>query len=474
MNQTQSNLIADFGSFRDPSGRVYEFEGRIIRGIDGPTAAEYENLARAEFFTRGIEKGEIIPTWRIDSDTFRANDFSGSRSWVAFLEHEKIPFITYPYEWSFSMLRDAALLQLEILEDALGAGWSLKDCTPYNIQWHGPRPVFIDTPSFHPRLPGEQWVGYRQFCMLFLTPLMIKAYLDISHTDLLRANLEGLSPPEAARYFRGLARLRRGVLPHIFFPAMVERSIAKRERDAVPAQKRSRAVLSDSMVIGLVQQMKRLVASIKRPILHTDWSHYERTHSYGDVEFKEKEEFVRLHVGTKSRSMVWDIGCNTGHFSKICAEFSEQVISIDGDHDVIEQLYLGEKSVKDSNILPLNMNLANLSPAQGWAGIERKAFDHRGRPGLVVCLALIHHIRISSNIPCALFLDWLCTLQSEVIIEFVDRSDEMVIKLLTNKKEQYADYSLEIFESQVRERFEVIDSRDLKGGKRRIYMLHPK
>lgn len=474
MNPMKDKLVSDLGSFRDPTGRVYELGGRIVRGIDETAAADYEKLSHEKFFTRGIKKGGIVPTKQIASDEFVANNFSGTEAWAAFLEHEKIPFISYPYEWSFSMLRDAALLQLEILEDAFNAGWTLKDATPYNIQWRGVRPVFIDIPSFQPRLAGEQWVGYRQFCMLFLTPLMVKAYLDISHTDLLRANLDGLSPPEAARYFRGLSRLRRGVLSHIFFPAIVERSIAKRERDAAPAQMRRRVVQSDSMVLGLVQQMKRLVSSIKRPIEHTDWSNYERTHSYEDLEFKEKEAFVRHHAGARRRTMVWDIGCNTGHFSKICAEFAEHVIAIDGDHDAIEQLYLREKMLEDSNILPLNMNLANLSPAQGWAGSERKAFDKRSRPELVLCLALIHHIRFSANIPCALFLDWLRSLESEIIIEFVDRTDDMVIKLLTNKKEQYKDYSLEIFEGQVRERFEVIDTRDLKGGKRRIYMLHPK
>ena len=474
MNLTKDKLAADPGSFRDPKGRVYESGGHIIRGVDEATAADFEKLSHEKFFIRGIEKGKIVPTKQIVSDELVGNDFSGTEPWATFLEHEKIPFISYPYEWSFSMLRDAALLQLEIIEDALNAGWTLKDATPYNIQWHGARPVFIDIPSFQPRLTGEQWVGYRQFCMLFLTPLMIKAYLDISHTDLLRANLDGLAPPEAARYFRGLSRLRRGVLSHIFFPSIVERSIAKRERDAAPAQSRNRVVQSDSMVLGLVQQMYRLVSSIKRPIGHTDWSKYESTHSYEDMEFKEKESFVRRHAGARHRTMVWDIGCNTGHFSKICAEFAEHVIAIDGDHDAIEQLYLREKSHENSNILPLNMNLANLSPAQGWGGVERKAFDKRSQPELVVCLALIHHIRFSANIPCSLFLDWLVSLQSEIIIEFVDRSDDMVIKLLTNKKEQYEDYSLKIFEGQVRERFEVIDSQDLKGGKRRIYMLRPK
>jgi len=470
----KAELVAESGSFRDPSGRVYELGGRIIRGIDGATAEDFEKLSREKFFIRGMEKGGIIPSTQIVSEEFSGEDFSGNVSWAGFLEHEKIPFISYPYEWSFSMLRDAALLQLGILEDAFNAGWMMKDATPYNIQWRGAKPVFIDTPSFLPRMKGEQWVSYRQFCMLFLTPLMLKGYLDINHTDILRANLDGLTPPEAACYFRGLSRFRRGVLSHIFFPATVERSIAKRERDAVPVQKRKGVIQSDAMVLGLIQQMKRLVTSINRPIGHTDWSKYELTHSYEDMDFKEKEAFVNVHSGSRHRSMVWDIGCNTGHFSKIVAKFSETVIAIDGDHDAVEQLYLRESAQENSNILPLNLNLANLSPAQGWAGSERKAFDKRGRPELVLCLALIHHMRISANIPCALFLDWLSSLKSEAIIEFVDRSDEMVIKLLANKKEQYDDYSLEIFERQVRERFEVIASQDLKGGKRRIYMLRPK
>ncbi len=475
MTQKTNNLIADPGSFRDPSGRVYQWGDRIIRGLDSAALEDYEKLSNEKFFIRTIEKEKIIATKPVTSEELsECKNFTGNDTWAGFVEHEKIPFISYPYEWSFSMLRDAALLQLDVIERAYHAGWSLKDATPYNIQWRGTKPVFIDTPSFQQRVEGEQWGGYRQFCMLILNPLMIKAHLDISHNDLLRASLDGLTPPEAARYFRGFSRLKKGVLTNVFFPAMIENSISKRERDAVPAKKRTGGSHSDAMVIGLIQQMKRLVASLKHPIEHTDWSRYENTHSYQDDDFKDKEEFVRRHAGTRHRSTIWDIGCNTGHFSKISSEFADHVISIDGDHDAIEQLYQREKQQENSNILPLNLNLANLSPAQGWAHKERRAFDDRSKPESILCLALIHHIRLSANIPCALFLDWLHSLQSEVIIEFVDRTDDMVIKLLSNKKEQYEDYSLDIFESQVKERFEIIDQRDLKGGTRRIYMLQPK
>ncbi|MGB5835252.1 MAG: hypothetical protein WBG92_25145 [Thiohalocapsa sp.] len=387
------------------------------------------------------------------------------------MEHEVVPFVTYPYEWTFSMLKDAALLQLNLIEDSMLDGWTLKDATPFNIQWIGARRVFIDVPSFEPRQDGERWLGYRQFCQMFLTPLFLKSYLNVDHTRILRSNIDGISASDARKLFRGLSRFRRGVTSHVLFPAMVEESIAKRERDSAPAKARAARKQSDAMVIGLVQSLTRLVRSLPGKIRHTDWSKYADTHSYESREVERKVEFVRDCASRKQRSMVWDIGSNTGTFSRACAPFSRIVISIDGDHDAVEQLYLAEKAKDSSNILPVVMDLSNISPAQGWAGQERKAFDQRGKPDLVVCLALIHHIRISANVPLVLFLDWLRSLDCEIVIEFVDRHDEMVEKLLVNKKEVYDDYSRSEFERLIGERYRVETSSELKGGRRVLYHL---
>jgi 2-polyprenyl-3-methyl-5-hydroxy-6-metoxy-1,4-benzoquinol methylase len=475
-----SKLELNAGSFRDPVNQIYEVmpkvnggKVRILRGLSGDALTIYQQLSDEAFFQKALIAGHIVRTVLLEPDDEDAMSIM-TDGWAGVLEHEPVPFVTYPYEWTFAMLKDAALLQLNLIETSLENGWTLKDATPYNIQWIGPRPVFIDLGSFEPWKKGEPWVGYRQFSSMFLTPLMLRAHLGIDHLPLLRAYIDGIPPTEAIKYFSGMKRLKKGVLSHIIFPAKVENSIAKRERDDAPARQRTPRLQSKAMVVGLVQSLTRLVQKLSSEIEHTDWSRYDKTHSYQEADFEVKKAFVLKHTSTIQREYIWDIGCNTGTFSRIASENCSHVISVDGDHNAVEQLYLVEKKNPDSNILPLVMNLANVSPGQGWAGLERQAFDRRRRPDLVLCLALIHHVRMSANIPNLLFLKWLSSLEAEVILEFVNREDEMVVKLLTNKKEQYEDYNLAQFTAEAERFFTIMDRKPIKGGKREIFYLRPR
>ena len=474
-------MQANPGSFRDPISRVYETaadparsNNRILRGLDEGALETYERLSQEAFYRNALDKQQIIGTKLLTTPQADVANSILEDGWKGILEHDPIPFVTYPYEWTFSMLKDAALLQLNLIEEAMENGWTLKDATPYNIQWIGPRPTFIDIPSFESRTQGEPWVGYRQFCSMFLTPLLLHSHLGIDHLPLLRSYLEGIPPTEARKFFSGTSRFRRGVMSHIVFPAKVEDSIAKRERNDAPVQRRSAGRQSNAMVIGLVQSLTRLTKKLTPPNEQTDWSHYDKTHSYQDADFEKKKAFVAKHAAAAKRDQIWDIGCNTGTFSRICGEFCNQVIAIDGDHKAVEQLYQEEKKKNNSNILPLVMNISNLSPGQGWAGKERQAFDSRKKPDLVLCLALIHHVRIAANIPNYLFLQWLRSLDADVILEFVGREDEMVVKLLTNKKEQYEDYNLNQFLLEADQLFSIKDREPLKGGNRHIFFLTPR
>lgn len=460
------------GSFRDPANRVFDYEGRVLRGVNEAALENFLMLEMEEFFRKHVESGSIVRTALLGEVDCVTSEIR-AQGWAGVLEHEKLPFISYPYEWTFSMLKDAALLHLELLESSIKAGWTIKDSTPFNIQFVGASPTFIDIPSFVPRQPGEHWSGYRQFCMLFLYPLMLKAYLGIDFQQVLRANLDGISPTEASRYFRGLSRFRKGVVTHALFPAFMEKRIEESEKDRAPAKERHGIKQSDPMVLGLIQSLKRLVTSLTFSVRHTEWSEYANTHSYEQQEFEAKARFVRDAAQSHRWERVWDIGGNTGTFSQICTEFADYVITIDGDHDAVEKLYLHQKAKGRSNILPLYMNLANPSPNHGWAGVERTSFDTRSKPDLVICLALIHHMCLSANIPIPLFVDWLRSLQAKVVIEFVDRSDEMVQKLITNKKEKHLDYNLSNFERELGLRFRIIESSELKGGKRKIYFCEP-
>ncbi len=477
-----SGLEQNSGSFRDPTNQVYELKQhldssnntRILRGINSDTLVCIEKLFSEPFYQKLVNEGLLVDTRIVDSINDPDAKAIKLDGWTGVLDHEVIPFVSYPYEWSFAMLKDAALLHLSILENCLEHGWILKDSSPYNIQWVGTSPVFIDTPSFIPWTEGEPWVGYRQFCSMFFTPLAIRAHLGIDHIPILRSNLDGVTPTEAINYFSGLNRFKKGVLSHIVLPSRVEKHINDKERDDAPAHQRKSIKQSKAMVLGLVQSMSRLISKLSITDEHTDWSQYDKTHSYTDIDHENKKEFILKHLSASNPDYAWDIGCNTGTFSKLCSEFCNYVIAIDGDHGAVDKLYLSEKGRKESNIHPLVMNLSNISPSQGWASTERLAFDCRKKPDLVLCLALIHHVRITSNIPNILFLKWLHTLKANVILEFVNRDDEMVKKLLTNKAEQYEDYNISQFVSEIDAYFNIEDRQTLKEGKRELFMLTPK
>ena len=365
------------GSFRDPTSQVYSlgFDGcvhpsRILRGLNAKKLDEFRTLENVPFYKRLLEEERVVGTRLIDGVDANAHDVLQD-GWAGVLEHDVVPFVSYPYEWSFGMLRLAALLHLRILEDALLDGWTLKDATPYNIQFIGAKPVFIDTPSFEPRAEGAAWVGYRQFCSLFLTPLLLKAHIGIDHLPLLRSYIDGVPAAEAKKLFAGFSWLRPSVLSHIVFPALVEQRIAAKERDNREARQREARPQSAAIVLGLVQSMTRLVKSLRVPIAHSDWSHYEQTKTYSSADHEAKVEFVRRASSTLPRAFAWDLGCNTGTFSQVLAEHAETVVAVDGDHNAIEQLFRLQSKSNQDNILPLVMDLANISPAQGWAGSTR-------------------------------------------------------------------------------------------------------
>jgi len=474
--------LANTGSFRDPTGKVYELEyksdgvlsKRILRGLDSETLEFHKCLLDSPFFSSLVRSGKVVDTEILSNEDDVNVQQILSDGWSGVIEHEEIPYVSYPYEWSFSMLRQAALLHLEILESSLENGWILKDATPYNVQWYGVNPIFIDTPSFIPWESGSPWVAYRQFCSMFFTPLAIQAYLGIDHRSILRSNLDGIDPVQAVKYFSGFKKLKKGVLSHIVLPSRIEKHILNNERDAAEAVKRKSPKHTKAMVIGLVQSLSRLISGMSLQGEKTDWSDYKETHSYSDNEHGAKKEFIEKSISGKSYQIVWDLGCNAGDFSRICEDECEYVIAVDGDHGAIEKLFKAQELTEGRNILPLNLDLSNLSPNQGWASSERIAFDQRKKPDLIICLALVHHLRLTNNIPNHLFLKWLASMEADVVIEFVNREDEMVVKLLTNKHEKYADYNLPQFLAEVDLYFDIKDREILKGGKREIFLLSPK
>jgi SAM-dependent methyltransferase len=472
--QNSKDMTPEHGSFRDASNRVFYHHGEVFRSLSTEAAANWHQLGQTAFFRRLMESGAVIGT---ETESRPAVTALVAGQWAAVLRHERIPFISYPYEWTFGMLKDAAWLHLDILEQALENGWTLKDGSAYNLQWRGQRPVFIDVSSFEPYRDGDSWTGYRQFCMMFIIPLLLKAHRDIQLAPLLRSNLEGVDPEEALKFISMRDIFRRGVFTHLYLHARLQARARRAEArtsapDAAPAKWPVRQ--TREMTLRMVQSIKRMVAKLERGRGETAWSAYETTHSYDDVSLTEKKGFVERQVRGRRWRMVYDLGSNTGTFARLCSEHADHVIAVDEDELAVDTLYHRLKTETPDNVTPLVMPLSNVSPDQGWRGRERKSFDERGKPDLILCLALIHHLVITANIPMQDFLQWIRSFDAAVVLEFVGPGDEMTLRLLKNKRNKHPDYTLARFESIVASMFEIADKASLKEGRRHIYFLRPK
>jgi hypothetical protein len=380
-----------------------------------------------------------------------------------------VPFITYPYEWPFGMLRAAALLQLELLLQALDEGFTLKDASPYNVQWRGVRPLFIDVGSFERRSEGEPWVAYLQFCQLFLYPLLLTAYRDVRHHAWLRGSLEGISPSECRRLLRGRDLLRPGGLLDVWLQARLVERGAGSER-AVRGELRG-AGFSAEMVRRNVLRLQRLVEGLAWRRAASTWSDYADDCHYAEADRAAKRDFVARAVARRQRGLVWDLGTNTGEHARLVAPHARWVIAMDRDPLAVDLLFRRLQAEGPANVTPLVMDLLDPSPAAGWRGQERRALTARGRPDLVLALALVHHLVLTGNVPVPELVDWLAGLGGDLVVEMVAKEDPMARRLLLNKADDFPDYTPERFEALLAERFVTVERLPLGSGTRILYAL---
>ena len=456
----------DPGSFRDWDSRVFSADGRVLRVLTDDGLAGWRALAGSRLFAEAVAEGKLVATQEVDEP------LPGLDA-AAVLEHERVPFVSYPYEWPFSMLRDAALLQLELLRRALNEDLTLKDASSYNVQWNGAKPVFIDVGSFERLREGEPWHGYRQFCLLFLNPLLLQAYKGVPFQPWLRGSLDGIGPQELRRVLSARDLLRPGVLAHVVLHARLERRHAESDRDVQGDLRR--AGFRKELIVANVRRLEKLVRRLRWEPGRTEWSEYGATTSYTESDAARKEAFVREAAARRSRGLVWDLGCNEGRHARIAAEHARTVVALDADAAVVDRLYRQLAAEGSTGILPLVGDLTDPSPGLGWRGRERLPLEARGRPDLTLCLAVLHHVAIGGNIPVPEFLDWLAGLRTEVVLEFPTRDDPRVAALLSRKGPgAHPDYDREPFERALAERFELERAEELAGGTRVLYAARPR
>ena len=457
------------GSFRDPDSAVFLADGEVLRGLSEQAAADWDRLRTTAFFPRLMAEGHVISTTPHDGE---APPSPRGTPWARVLRHERVPVVSYPYEWPFGMLRDAAALQLDVLRAALDEGMSLKDGTAYNVQFIGSRPTFIDVGSFE--AAAGPWPGYRQFCQTMLFPLLIQVHLGVPYQPLLRGNLDGLTASEVRGLFPGLRRFRRGVFRNVVIHGALEGRV-KTGAEQVKKDLRSSGFTTE-LAKATTRKLTKLVRGLDVGRRGSTWSDYRDSCSYSDADAGAKRDFVRsaLVDGAKPE-LVLDLGANDGAYSLLAAEHADYVVAVDNDELVIDRLYRRLRAERREDILPLVMNLVDPSGGIGWRNRERAPFSQRVRPDLVLALALVHHLAIAANVPLPEVVAWLRSFGGRLVVEFVHMDDPMVRRLLGNKPGGlFDDYRRDAFEAILGEHFGVHRQETLPSGTRTLYLAEPK
>jgi hypothetical protein len=459
----------DPGSFRDPASRVFIDDDRVWRALSKEALADYEALAATRFFADALARGDLVPTELVE-------DAPVPGDWAAALRHERIDVLSYPYEWPFEMLRDAARLQLALTRQALAEGVITKDASSYNVQFVGSKPVFIDVGSFERLRRSEPWPGYRQFCELFLNPLLIQQVLDLPFQPLLRGHLDGIPPAQAAALLEGRGRLQRGVFTHVKLHARAERKYADADRERDVRAELKRAGFGPRLIDAQLHNLQKAIEELDRKMSASTWSGYGDRAHYTDRDLAAKEAFVTAAVQAGAPRIVLDLGANDGRFSRLAADNgAAYVVAVDSDELVVDRLYRELRDKGDERILPLVIDVADPSPALGWRTRERAAFVDRVRPDLVLCLAVVHHLALTNTVPFDEIVAFLADFGAPLVVEFPHRDDPMAARLLGRKRVGLFDaYDVPQWEHALATRFSVTQTEVLPSGTRTLYRAVPR
>ena len=460
----------DPGSFKDPEGRVFLANGEVYRTLGAAAEGRMRALAEDGVLDRLAADGLLIPTRLVSAADAGLDPREVGE---AVLHHERIGVFTYPFEWSFEMLRDAALVTLDLLEACLGRGLVLKDASAYNVAPHNGRMVFFDALSIDRHEDGTPWDGYAQFCREFLFPLMLTAYRGVDFQHWFRGRLDGLALADIARLVSWRDCLRPGVLRHVVLQARLERSFARAD---VKLRASFRDVkYSRDLIAANVRGLRKLVRGLRYKAAGSVWIDYGKESSYSEESRKTKADFVARALERLAPEQVVDLGCNVGDYSLIAARLARRVVSLDADPACIDALYRRLRDGRVVNVAPLVGDLLNPSPGLGWNLRQRAPlFERIGASGAFLALALIHHIRIGGNVPLAAVLDLLRGLAPAGVVEWVDKRDSMVQRMLRNRVDVFDDYDWPTFEALARERFTVAEVVDIHGGERKLCLLTPR
>ncbi len=457
-----TQVATESGSFRDRRGRIFYVDGRVLRTVMPMAVNDYEFVRASGLVDDLVAAGKLVDESVVDASILGEHGDDAS----LVLEHPRLPFISYPYEWSFSALRAAALLHLDIQQAALKKDVAMTDATAYNVQFIGPHPIFIDSLSFRRYEDGEFWAGHRQFCEQFINPLLLHSVAGIAHNAWYRGALEGISAEDLSNVLPWQSRLSWNVLTNVFMQARLQRmSDSGHAVEKAKSRKLPRIGYEQNL-----HSLRKWIAGLKpKSDGKTVWQDYATDNSYADEEAVRKRRFVADFTSKVEPGLILDIGCNTGDYSAVALDNGAKLaIGFDFDHGALD--YGFQRAQKESlNFLPLHLDAANPSPDQGWSQAERKGFKERARGDAVLGLALIHHLAVAKNLPLAEVIGWLVDMAPQGVIEFGPKNDPMVQRLLQMREDLFDDYDQGSFEQFLSSRARTVKSAKVSASGRTLY-----
>ncbi len=447
------------GSFRDPSGFLFFQNHELYRQINKGYQQNYDHLIDSNLYEALVESNLLIPHKEADIKYAVSDDA------YKIIKPEYIPFISYPYEWSFSQLKDAALTTLDIQKKALKFDMSLKDCSAYNIQFACGKPVFIDTLSFEKYTEGQPWVAYKQFCQHFLAPLALMAHTNIQLSQVSRVFIDGIPLDLASSMLGFKTRFKFSLLSHVHLHAKSQRRFSDK------AIKKTNHRLGRMAFLGLIDNLESAIRKLKPRAIRTEWVDYYEKDGYEQKAFEHKKSLLSGFLDTCNPESLWDLGANTGVFSRLASDRAIKTIAFDIDPGAVENSYLQTIANDEENILPLVLDLRNPSPGIGWQHEERMSLVERGPADMVFALALIHHLAISNNLPFDKIAQFFAAICNNLAIEFVPKQDEQVKRLLATREDIFPNYTREAFEKSFEQYFEIMESNKIESSERVLYLM---
>lgn len=461
-NSSKTVVKKEPSSFRDPSGFVFYEKGKIYRQINQSYKEDYDYLMSSGLYKSLTKKGLLIS----HKELFSRSPLT--KEGYKIIKPEPVPFISYPYEWCFSQLKDAALATLKIQKISLKFGMSLKDASAYNIQFINGKPVLIDTLSFEKYKEGKPWVAYKQFCQHFLAPLALMTFKDIRLNQLLRIYIDGIPLDLASKLLPFKTWANPSLFTHIHLHAKSQQHFADK-REVV---KKIKTKMSRRAFLALIESLEKTIRSLNWKGVKTEWGEYYSFTNYSRKAFSQKKKIVNEFLRKARPKTVWDLGANTGEFSRIASKNGAFVVSFDIDPVAVEKNYQWCTKTKEKNILPLLLDLTNPSPDLGWENSERVSLMRRGPADAVLALALIHHLAISNNLPfekIAQFFHKICN--QYLIVEFVPKEDSQVQKLLATRVDIFKEYNQPCFIKTFSRYFRILNSSQITQTKRRLFLM---